>query len=683
MEKNNNNNRKVIDSIYMGELEISLINNREDKNELSNDIDVLHSQINSLKDQIEEYTNKLTITISNLENCNKEKIELEDEKKKLITDVEKKDNEVKALKNRINQQKNEINSIKIDLQNRDNKINKLEKQLNENGNELFDSLNNKIKELNDNNIKLNNKIKKLEKELNDNNIKSNNKIKKLEKELQDNNIKSKNKIKELEQLNDNANKLLDSLNNKIKELNEKNLQLNNEIKKLEKELKDNNNRNFNDEINKSTDVKNKGTEFYEKKSENNALNYISLNISSIDDLIGKGWKITKNYKEDFKEELIDENRKGLIIGFLGDNYEGKTYYINKIFKCNLSLEPTNNINYYYINKNIRIIDIPGTNKIILPKMNNDLRDTIFGYQKDKLLQDEILETKKKDFIIQKFIIDNSIINIMIISSFNLETKKRIGKLIRIFNENYQNTSVIKSLYIIHNNLKIKSDEDYNKYIENNFPKGYYYNKDNLVFTEKLNEEAEHKFEVLHFIPKSYKKEDEVIIRINEQIYSHLQINLSKFNDMLLYTFNQISHNIISENPKCEITENHLKITCKKNINDISLGNSIIWFNFKVPIPDYICYINNNNEFIFEINLAGFKILTIKKDNLPQSICFSVKAKRQKENIKEIIQINRALGDEINFEIKIDKLKLKGKTLCCEEEKEINGLTIYKYKLENL
>ena len=528
MEKNNNNNRKVIDSIYMGELEISLINNRENKNELSNDIDVLHSQINSLKDQIEEYINKLTITISNLENCNKEKIELEDEKKKLITDVEKKDNEVKALKNRIDQQKNEINSIKIDLQNRDNKINELEKQLNDNANELLDSLNNKIKELNDNNIKLNNKIKKLEKELNDNNIKSNNKIKKLEKELKDNNIKSKNKIKELEQLNDNANELLDSLNNKIKELNEKNLQLNNEIKKLEKELKDNNNRNFNDEINKSTDVKNKVTEFYEKKSENNSLNYISLNISSIDDLIGNGWKITKNYKEDFKEESI--NGKGLIIGFLGDNYEGKTYYINKIFKCNLSLEPTNNINYYYINKNIRIIDIPGTNKIILPKMNNDLRDTIFGYQKDKLLQDEILETKKKDFITQKFIIDNSIINIMIISSFNLETKKRIGKLIRIFNENYQNTSVIKSLYIIHNNLKIKSDEDYNKYIQNNFPKGYYYNKDNIVFTEKLNEEAEHKFEVLHFIPKSYKKEDEVIVRINEQIYSHLQINLSKFND---------------------------------------------------------------------------------------------------------------------------------------------------------
>ena len=96
MEKNNNKNRKVIDRIYMGELEISLINNREDKNELSNDIDVLHSQINSLKDQIEEYINKLTITISNLENCNKEKIELEDEKKKQNTDDEKKNKEVKT-----------------------------------------------------------------------------------------------------------------------------------------------------------------------------------------------------------------------------------------------------------------------------------------------------------------------------------------------------------------------------------------------------------------------------------------------------------------------------------------------------------------------------------------------------------------------------------------------------------
>ena len=65
---------------------------------------------------------------------------------------------------------------------------------------------------------------------------------------------------------------------------------------------------------------------------------------------------------------------------------------------------------------------------------------------------------------------------MIIDSFNLKIKKKIGKLKRILNENYKEIPTIKSLYIIHNNLKIKSDNDYNEYIKKNFPKSNYYNK---------------------------------------------------------------------------------------------------------------------------------------------------------------------------------------------------------------
>ena len=361
---------------------------------------------------------------------------------------------------------------------------------------------------------------------------------------------------------------------------------------------------------------------------------------------------------------MDENGKGLIIGFLGDNYEGKTYYINKIFKCNLSLEPTNNINYYYINKNIRIIDIPGTNKIILPKMNNEMRDTIFGYQKDQLLQDKILETKKKDFIIQKFIIDNSIINIMIISSFNLETKKRIGKLIRIFNENYQNSAVIKSLYIIHNNLKIKSDEDYNKYIENNFPKGYYYNKDNIVFTEKLNEEAEHKFEVLHFIPKSYKKEEDVIGRINEQIYSHLQINLSKFNEMISNSFHKSSNIIFNSECNTKIEDNIVKIEKKQkeNLNEdekiscelsSDFNKYYSWSSLKIIIPSYCCFIDENNDFVIQIVVAGFNKCNISYKNMETDYKFHIICKKDRcENKKKkIIQTNLS-EEDIDYRFKI-------------------------------
>ena len=398
-------------------------------------------------------------------------------------------------------------------------------------------------------------------------------------------------------------------------------------------------------------IKSKVFEFYEKKNEDNSLNFISLTISKVDDLLENGWKINKCFKEGFKEDLKEENKNGLTIGFLGDTFEGKTYFINKIFKCNLPLESTKNINYYF-KKNIRIIDIPGSNQIIFP--TTDLKDNQKGE-----LNKIILETKKKDFIIENFVIDNSIINIMVISSFNLMIKKKIGKIIRIFNENYKNSSVIKSLYIIHNNIKIKSDEDYYNYIKNNFPKEYYYNKDNLIFTEILGEEAEHKFEVLHFVAKTYKKEDEVIMTINTQIYSHLQIDICNFDEMVLNSFQKIDKILFNNECEIKIEDDNIKIKKKQNkdnsnseLENFSFNKTYIWSSIRITIPSYCCYVDENNDFIIQIELAGFNKCNISYKIIESEYKFFLVCKKNKiEGNKKIIQSNISAND-INYQFKI-------------------------------
>ena len=182
-------------------------------------------------------------------------------------------------------------------------------------------------------------------------------------------------------------------------------------------------------------------------------------------------------------------------------------------------------------------------------------------------------------------------------------KKKIGKIIRIFNENCKNSSVIKSLYIIHNNIKIKSDEDYYNYIKNNFPKEYYYNKDNLIFTEILGEEAEHKFEVLHFVAKTYKKEDEVIMTINTQIYSHLQIDICNFDEMVLNSFQKIDKILFNNECEIKIEDDNIKIKKKQNkdnsnleLENFSFNKTYIWSSIRITIPSYCCYVDENNDF---------------------------------------------------------------------------------------
>ena len=417
----------------------------------------------------------------------------------------------------------------------------------------------------------------------------------------------------------------------------------------------------------------------EKKNEvkTEEINNISLILSKTENLINnEGWEIKENLESNF--EITNNN--GLIIGFLGDYSEGKTYYLNKIFNRNLPLKPTDSIKCYFLKNTIRVIDTPGTNK---PQIN------------DENLKKNVLECKFKDFIIEKFILDNSIITIIIINSFNLKTQKKLEKIKKIVNDNYLQTSVMKSIYIIHNLINLQNESEYNAYINYHFNNKNFFNKDNIIFTEKFDNNIALKFEVLHFIPKFYEKKDEVIERIKTQIFSHIQIPLINFNEMIENTFNKIGEKIFNiKNSKLEISNNKIFINNldkkeeeeeeeieeeKKYKQLINFNKSIAFNSFKINIPSYTVFIDDNKELIVQIELVGYKSVRINYKPVDLNYVFHVIAKRATPEEKKNILLNTRNNEDLEFEFKIPVESFNFSSPKYYEQTSEKGLITFKYK----
>ena len=418
----------------------------------------------------------------------------------------------------------------------------------------------------------------------------------------------------------------------------------------------------------------------EKKNEvkTEEINNISLILSKTENLINnEGWEIKENLESNF--EITNNN--GLIIGFLGDYSEGKTYYLNKIFNRNLPLKPTDSIKCYFLKNTIRVIDTPGTNK---PQIN------------DENLKKNVLECKFKDFIIEKFILDNSIITIIIINSFNLKTQKKLEKIKKIVNDNYLQTSVMKSIYIIHNLINLQNESEYNEYINYHFNNKNFFNKDNIIFTEKFDNNIALKFEVLHFIPKFYEKKDEVIERIKTQIFSHIQIPLINFNEMIENTFNKIGEKIFNiKNSKLEISNNKIFINNldkKEKEEDeeeveeetkykqlINFNKSIAFNSFKINIPSYTVFIDDNKDLIVQIELVGYKSVRINYKPVDLNYIFHVIAKRATPEEKKNILLNTRNNEDLEFEFKIPVESFNFSSNKYYEQTSEKGLITFKYK----
>ena len=262
---------------------------------------------------------------------------------------------------------------------------------------------------------------------------------------------------------------------------------------------------------------------------------------------------------------------------------------------------------------------------------------------------------------------------MIIESFNLTVQKKLEKLKKTLYENYSNQIVMKSIYIIHNNFKIKNDEEYSNYINTNFPKDNYYNTDDIIYSEKL-DIIENKFEILHFIPKLYNESqtEEVIKRLRTHIFHHMQLELLDFKEMLQNTFKKIGKTLFDmDNCKLKIENNNFRIEFDENekkekekeyenlneeeklYNQLKNFNKLVsWNNFRIKSPHYCCFIDNNNNFVVQIELVNFKSIKIHFKVTKLVYIFKIVAKNNKpDKYKKMIQ-NTRINDDVNFEFKI-------------------------------
>jgi hypothetical protein len=410
----------------------------------------------------------------------------------------------------------------------------------------------------------------------------------------------------------------------------------------------------------------------------NKFNFQSFKIKDYQDFLNNGFKIEKHFVDNFKPK---KNKLGLTIGILGNLSVGKTFLLNKIFDINLPLIPTTSVNYYFLNDSLRVIDSPGLNNIMgITKQN----------KKEKLINQ-----KFQDFVIEKFVLDNSFITIFVINSYNYNERKKIEKIKKILNENYKEKSTIKSLLIIHNIFQIKSSKDYNEYIKNNFPIEDFSNKDDIIFGEKMDENIE-KFEVLHFVLKPYQYKSNIIRTIKSQIMNNINSDLLDFNKMIENTFGEIGKIVNGDkNTLQSIIKNSFKLFDSENSsinnNTLNLSESDIksltnhdlklwWNNFKYITPYYSCYIDSNNELVIEIELVGYQKCKLSYISLTDFYKFHIFAEKKKTDKSKIKMIqNTRSNEDIDYEFKIP---IDSFSFCDHKPYSINyekGLITFKYK----
>ena len=602
-----------------------------------------------------------------------------EDKNKEINELKNKLNDNELLKKENEDKNKEINELKNKL-----KENELLKKENENKNKEINELKNKFKE-NESSKKFKKENESLKKEKekfkkdNESLKKENEKFKKDNESLKKENEKFKKENESLKKENEDKNNLGEELiNNLIKKFfeKEKNKLFNNNIQSVNKQEieKENKNKN-NDNENKNN---NNSLSKMENKNENK-LNFKSFKIPDYQNFLLDENKIENHFIDNFKPK---ENEKGLTIGFLGDLSVGKTFLINKIFDIDLLLVPTNSIYYYFIKDNIRVIDTPGLNNIMgISKQN----------KKEKLIN-----FKFKDFMTEKFVLDNSLITIFVINSYNYYERKKIEIIKKTLNENYKEIPTVRTLIVIHNIFQIKSTNDYNEYIKNNFPYEDFYNKDNLIFTEKIDETD--KFEVLHFVLETYDKNNKVIESIKNHIFQKFYNDLIDFNKMIENSFQNIGEKIygLKDSVMCVNKNNSIQIFDSKNstINNnqnftkeysFFFYNSKNWWNnFKYVTPHYSCYINSENDLVIEIELVGFKNCKLSYEIINNEFYnFHIIAEKENDEIeKKMIIQNKRFNENIDYIIKIpiDSFTLsESKPYFKKSEK---GLITFKYKLLN-
>lgn len=670
-------------------------NSLEEKRKLENEIKKLETKIQPKQGYISK-TNKKDIVSKIIDLRKKLEIKVKqynNEKKKYVPILEKKNNIEKKILELKNKKKLEIRNENIDkdyiqIMNKESGETSYDKDM------ILKEEKEKYDEIIENKNKMEIEIQELKNKMN------------LENEQYNRLVSNFNKYKdEFNLLNEKKNyfetKYNEELsnNNKIKEDNQllkDNLSdINKKYEELKSKIKNN---SLSNDIKKDNSL--------EMKKTYNEYNYdVGIKIESLNQLL-KGWDI--KYGKNVKAKYISmKDKQLLLIGLLGFKNSGKSFFISRILDENTYEKEEKDYLYikYIQQKNFEftIIDTPGLGRSL---KNND----VFEYSNENQIKELEKYNIQTDNFLINFILKKCNFIICVVGFLNYNEQKLLKKL-KMKDEEYKKEfRKIKKLFIIHNLKELSTKSEVSQYMDDILLKSITFKlieKESKLRQRNLNSSgSNNKYYIENNIDEEMEIYHLIIAKENSEAgnyYNEFAYNMivERFNSFHFYNscdiINEIKEEIksISKNifvkpiislNDFENSENKIKL--KDNFEFLKNSGENTDFSYLSLKPKYSYYkINNNSQLLVIIEMPGeiinqkficskpkdgyylMKFSGEKKTDLPDNLEEQKKAGLFYSNIddgkfEEIIRISVT-----NFQLKSYDYKYEGK----------NG--VYKYYFE--
>jgi hypothetical protein len=420
----------------------------------------------------------------------------------------------------------------------------------------------------------------------------------------------------------------------------------------------------------------------EKKKSNKNVNYygkiddkydIIIDANSIRNL-NKGWEIIYNKNEDSIKEIVHDLEK-IVITVLGNSNRGKTHILQKLSGTKIPAGyqiQTKGLSIKIYDKEKLLLDTAGTNApLLIDDEINEARPSEKEIQKIYLCQ--IIT----NYILQTFVVKISHVIICVVGMLTASEQQFICKIKKICNNQ-------KKLYIIHNLIKCKTNDDIENYVEGtlfqsitseldeviipgfekkpNLFNRYFKEKDNnnvnhfIYGNDEGNSEEMNYYNktTLNFINKKIRVEQKEKVNIINDLIEHVR-DISSFS--LTEELKTISENKELNLIKCE----EKNIEPKRVLADEFDNLIFIGKDFE---PMHRCYISDNN-LVIEIDLCSdFKDLKVEQtyDQSTKEDVFQITGERNITNMLKEGQIIFDFMDKTeaykNFKLEIRVKKAK-------------------------
>lgn len=348
---------------------------------------------------------------------------------------------------------------------------------------------------------------------------------------------------------------------------------------------------------------------------------IIIDANSIRNL-NKGWEIIYNKNENYIKELIHDLEK-IVITVLGNSNRGKTHILQKLSGTKIPAGyqiQTKGLSIKIYDKEKLLLDTAGTNSPLL------IDDDINGARpSEKEIQKIYLCQIITNYILQTFVVKISHVIICVVGMLTASEQQFICKIKKICNNQ-------KKLFIIHNLIKCKTNDDIENYVEGtlfqsitskleeviipdfdkipNVFNRYYKEKDNnnvfhFIYGNDDGNSKEMNYynkTTLKFINKKIRVEQKEEVNIIHDLIEHVRY-ISSFS--LTEELKSISENKELNLIKCE----EKNIEPKRVLADEFDNLIFIGKDFE---PMHRCYISDNN-LVIEIDLCSeYKDLKVEQ-----------------------------------------------------------------------